>query len=506
MSTFQSRLDAAAGAATCQILNSAGESLVGWSAVSLAFAGTGVVPLALGSAALLASNYACNWDPNAPSTLPTTNNILPGTCMETQGCGLNIMRLGGASQYIPNVQKLVSVEETGTYPTGAVKYTTTYVDCDGLLQTDDEAGADLLPVTTELKPGFTCGGDPYPGDPPYVPDYPYADTGGSNCNINVKFLGMGVEADGTAAPVWQMEPGSTTKAGGGVIGGCNFEPVIYYQPTPPAGGSGGGGAGGDGGKPPTVVPLPPPGPDGQPPDWLDALKAGLAGAAGALAVDAIKELLETPIPGIVWEMPAPCDKDDKGNPLVWTGDIPTQDFNAAVLDRLDALSSQITQHLAWKTPICAPNPPALKGDFRTISFRSDEVSPYGNSRLRKRLRYRSSSGNDLDALIDHWKDFVWQAGAVVVGHVGGPWGSPQVWAASESEAKRVLYHASAEAGFDPDQVGEWKVGVSRGARLGVSGTMRVDTTGGYWWITARDGSNNRPIVGYPSNLQGRGVT
>jgi hypothetical protein len=28
----------------------------------------------------------------------------------------------------------------------------------------------------------------------------------------------------------------------------------------------------------------------------------------------------------------------------------------------------------------------------------------------------------------------------------------------------------------------------------VPGTMRVDTTGGYYWITARDGSNGRPLV------------
>jgi len=28
----------------------------------------------------------------------------------------------------------------------------------------------------------------------------------------------------------------------------------------------------------------------------------------------------------------------------------------------------------------------------------------------------------------------------------------------------------------------------------VSDTMRVDTRGGYYWITSRDGSNGKPIV------------
>ena len=195
-----------------------------------------------------------------------------------------------------------------------------------------------------------------------------------------------------------------------------------------------------------------------------------------------------------------CDVDEEGNQLVWTGDIPAQQFQTAVLDRLDALSNQVSTHLAWKTPICPPVPTQLEGDFRTISFRSDETSPYGKSRLRKRLRYRSVSGIGLGELVDYWKDFTFEAGPVVVGHVGGPWGSPQVWAASEDEAKRVLRHAAGEAGIDPDQVGEWRVGSSDSSRYGVSGTMRVDTTGGYFWITARDGASERPIVAKTPHL------
>ena len=101
---------------------------------------------------------------------------------------------------------------------------------------------------------------------------------------------------------------------------------------------------------------------------------------------------------------------------------------------------------------------------------------------------------DLAGVVDHWRDFEFAAGPITVGHVGSSLGSPQVWATSIDEGKRVIRHAGGEAGIDPDQVGEWRVGGSDNARYGVSGQMRVDTTGGYYWITARDGSDQRPYV------------
>ena len=137
----------------------------------------------------------------------------------------------------------------------------------------------------------------------------------------------------------------------------------------------------------------------------------------------------------------------------------------------------------------------LEGDFRTISFRSEEVSPGGKSCLRKRLRYRSVSGIGLDGLIDHWKDFSFSAGPVIVQHRGSTWGTVKCWASSIDEGKRVILHAAAEAGIDANQTGRWQISGSSSARLGMPGTMKVDITGGYYWITARDGSDNRPMVG-----------
>ena len=170
-----------------------------------------------------------------------------------------------------------------------------------------------------------------------------------------------------------------------------------------------------------------------------------------------------------------------------------------ILARIDALPQLLQAHKEYKQPICN-EAPCLEGDFRTISFISDEVSPYGDGRLRKRFRYRSKSSIGLGGLVDHWKDFVWESGDVCVIHKGLSWGTPQVWARSAGEGKRVIRHAAAEAGVNPDQDGEWIVSGSDNPRYGVSGTMRVNTKGGYYWITERLGSDARPLVAGPAPL------
>ena len=494
MSTFQERLDNAAGSATCQILQAAGSSLVGFGAWNLAAGGAGIVPIALGGAALLASNYACVWDPDASSTLPIgPSNIVPGSCLETEGCDL-LLRDKNGSQWGPaRVKKLIYIVDDGTYPNETPRVRYSYVNCDGETLVNYDS-ANRMPVSTEVEEGGVCVGDPSPPSEPTFPPYEYVEPGEGGCSLTVNVLGFGQNADGTVAPIYKIEPSaSETRAGGGIIGGCNFEPVVYYQPKPEGGGPGGGGPGGGGGEPPYTIPFVDGGPEDDP-EWLKLLKQALATAAGNLLADALANLFEQDVEGITYTMPAPCDVDEEGNSLEWTGEIPAQKYQPAVLDRLDAISNQLSQHLQWKTPICPPEPVQLEGDFRTISFISDETSPYGKSRLRKRLRYRSLSGIGLGELVDYWRDFTWQAGPVVVGHVGASWGTPKVWAASEDEGKRVLRHAAGDAGIDPDQEGQWQVRSSAGTRNGVSGTMRVNTKGGYWWITARDGADNRPIV------------
>lgn len=118
--------------------------------------------------------------------------------------------------------------------------------------------------------------------------------------------------------------------------------------------------------------------------------------------------------------------------------------------------------------------------------------------LRKLFRYRDQSGEPLEAHTEHWRGFVWEAGPVCVIHKGASWGTPQVWAASIAEGKRVIRHAGAIAGVDPDQVGEWIVTGSNHPRYGRSGRMRVKPLrGGFLSVTKRDGASGLPEVARP---------
>ena len=211
----------------------------------------------------------------------------------------------------------------------------------------------------------------------------------------------------------------------------------------------------------------------------------------------IYELLASPptFGADTYKLEGICEaEDDDGNQPVFSRPVLGGTFDIAALSRLDAMQDLLQAHLAYKTPTCAPERPKLEGDFRTIHFVSDEKTVDGGTRLRKRFRYRSTSGESLGPIVDHWRDFVWQAGPVCVQHAGSSWGTPQIWAASADEGKRVIRHAAGEAGIDPDQNGRWIVGGSNSSRLGMPGTMRVSTRSGVYRITARDGSDGPPMV------------
>jgi hypothetical protein len=115
--------------------------------------------------------------------------------------------------------------------------------------------------------------------------------------------------------------------------------------------------------------------------------------------------------------------------------------------------------------------------------------------LRKIFRYRDQSGASLESHTEHWRDFTWEAGPVCVIHKGASWGTPQVWASSIGEGKRVIRHAGSIAGIDPDQVGEWVITGSLNSRYGQSGSMRVrPLVGGFLSVTKRDGASALPDV------------
>ena len=492
-------LDRAASSATCQVLGAAGASLVGAGAVSLWAGGTGFVPITAGAMSLLAANYLC---PDMPlgGIDPPSNQI--------DGCGQ--MSPGGYGQL---QYKAPQGEWTSVGASNVFRYAERLdnITSFGRLNGKWSSSVDVYGAGTAQA--FQGAGEfatqaeadsvlyrivPIEGDCAYSPDNPlpppppdafetiqYTDNI-TNCTYNVTLQGFAQETPGGGInPVYIIESAPAVRADGGRMGGCNFAPTVY-MPTP--GGPGGGGGG-------VTIPVPPdaPGPGDGIPWWAGALAGAVGGALLNQLAEAVNDLLAPVLEEGEFTLIAPCDKDEAGNPLQRSWTFPAQREPARLLSHQIALMEIMQQHLDWKTPICDETT-IPEGDFRTISFRSEETSPFGKSRLRKRFRYRSVSGNDLGAVVDHWKDFSFEGGPYRVRWVGGSWGTVEVWAASEAEGKRVIQHAAAEAGFDPFENGRWSTRSSGSARLGVPCTVRVDTTGGYYWITARDGSDQRPIV------------
>ena len=180
----------------------------------------------------------------------------------------------------------------------------------------------------------------------------------------------------------------------------------------------------------------------------------------------------TPPPGVDPNPPLPTPPD--------YGD----DFDE-IGDKLDEI-----KECACREP--EPPKPCLDGDWVSTRWVSDSPSPGGTKPLRKLFRYRSKSTRDNDELQSYWSSFIWQAGSVCVIHKGAWWGTPQVWAASADEGKRVIRFAAGEAGIDPDQAGEWITRNASSSRVGMSGRMRLAEEQGEQWVTRREGASGLP--------------
>jgi hypothetical protein len=441
----------------------------------------------------MAANYLnCGgWDPNGPGAPPSgspTQLCYKGESNFTIRVLTNGVFIGGSTPEIAEITN-TAFDRTESCQTGGSRsfYKISWIDTGGA------AGS------TTLQYGGPCGGDVYtwtqvwegasgcekPGPAPgpiEIPPFSYTD-GDSGCSLTVNFEGFATTPGGGANPVFKIEPGAQVLSEDTVIGGCNFEPVIYM--------------GDPNGGPPFVGPWEPEwdDPDADPFPWgpvLDEIAEGIAGAATKKDLD---EKFDTPLPETEYRLNSVCEVDAAGNPIQEQVIVPVPSVAPfeALMARIDALIPLLQGQKDFKQPTCSNV--KLAGEFRTIGFISEDYSPNGRDYLRKRLRYRSQSGLGLDALIDHWKDFRFDAGPVIVRHRGASWGTVTVWASSSGEGKRVIRHAAGEAGLDADQVGRWEISGSSSSRLGMSGKMKVNTSGGYFWITARDGSDNRPLVG-----------
>jgi hypothetical protein len=474
--------DAIAGSATCQLF-AAGAGIAANIAVGSAITGNiwGVVGGGaglLGANALAAANgcFPVNPDPGPSSG---GNGIAEGQCMETETCDLMLIRRGGEGGQYVTVKKLISSVASGTYPNGAAKATTTWINCAGETESDDEAQEDLWPIVTQVMNGATCVGGPSgPPSNPLPDPVPVPDPDGGPCTFNTQLIDSYINAAGGMSILYE------TCATGPGCSGCSrfwYHGPGNTQPAPPEPIPG-----------PDGEPLPQPNPEGPGGDCPDPCPppepCRFEPCSPPEATITARNFLFT----------SACGENEDGTKAQATYNLQGASDLKGCFDALAAQNGQIMtmlqQHLLWKTPTCPEETPELEGEFRTISFRSDETSPYGKSRLRKRLRYRSRSGIGLGELVDYWKDFTFIGGPVRVRHVGSSWGTVEVWAITEDEGKRVILHAAGEAGIDPNQVGRWSTRRSDSSRLGVSLPMRVDKTGGYYWITARDGSDNRPIV------------
>jgi len=207
----------------------------------------------------------------------------------------------------------------------------------------------------------------------------------------------------------------------------------------------------------------------------------------------LSDLLEADIPGTEYQLQGVCETVEEGQdqPIAKFPVSPAKNFGA-IINRLDVIDNMLQQHLAWKTPTCGNARPKKEGTWISTNWRSDADSPNSNRPLRKQFRYRSRSTRSTDELQAYWGDFTWESGSSIVAHKGAWWGTPQVWASSPEEGKRVIRFAGGEAGLDPDQVGEWVVSSSNSPRYGMSRTMRLDQTPGERWVTRREGPSGFP--------------
>ena len=243
---------------------------------------------------------------------------------------------------------------------------------------------------------------------------------------------------------------------------------------------------------------------------IDEILAGQKGPGGEDLWDAIERIISIlgivmlalgtneeeaeKFPGTKYTLQGVCEPVDPGEPQPVKERTITPTYGLyATIARIDAVMLFLQDHLDYRHRTCSNVKPTLEGTWISTRWVSDGNSPDSDRPLRKLFRYRSKSTRTDDELREYWSQFTWQAGSVCVQHSGAWWGTPQVWAETEEEGRRVIRFAAAEAGIDPDQVGKWGIGSSSSARYGMSGSMRLDVGQGVLWVTRRDGPSGVPV-------------
>ena len=504
MSNFE-LLDRAAAATTCELLAAGGYSVAGMAAVGIVTGGVGYIPLGIGATMLLAKNYAC---PDMDLGGAVSNPGVEG-CSKVDGYGVLEIKSNGVwsplygpgGTYYQETITATQIVETKILPPEGVGKWGIYVRWKHLngeqeffsrtLDTEVEAQA----VKWRLDPTegeCIANSDDLPPLPPEMTQpISYTDET-TNCNFNLTLQGFAEPVPGgPVRPVYLMQQAGEERNEGGRMGGCNWPDTIFMPSD--------GGGGSDGPNGPVYLPVPdgptPPDGPGGVPWWAAPLLGGATNAALQLIGNGLKDALGPKLPEGSFTLTAPCDEDEQGQPLTQTWTYPEQKWEERSIAHQITMLEALQTHLNWKTPICPPEneKPPLEGQWVTTRWLSDEKMDHSGVRLRKLFRYRTKSTRNLGQLSAYWAAFTWKAGEVIVWHEGAWWGTPKVWAESEDEGRRVIRFAAAEAGLDPDQVGEWRISSSRAPRYGMSGTMRIHLKEGFPWVSSRE-SDSWPNV------------
>jgi len=495
--------DRAAGAAVCHTLGTLGDGLVTAGAWTIS-TGVGVVPglkkIGLGSLSYLAQGALCEPQEITPPSDPLQ---VDGCYKISGGYGWLQIREDTNQEFTdisdsnyPNADRATEIVNVEMVPSGGTffRVNCTYKTSDGETRvgyTEKNGSGAAARVTYRIRPTTGSCGSSTDGGPTAMPDgydEPYEWTDElTNCVFEIILQGfMRPTENDNALPVYTVQSKDLERAnGGGRIGGCDFSPHLVV-----------GGPSGPGQPPvqpiPVPNPLPPDSPDGEP-WWTPVIRGVIQGTTTAVVTRIFNEWFGTKYPVGTREIYAACDYKENGDPETFSVTFPEEKYQDRVLTALNAIVDFQQQILLWKTPTCSTsNKPDLFLHWRSITFESDDYTDTGNSRLVKRLRYRGSSPGDVVQLAEHWRDFEWDTGGVIVYHKGSPVGTPQVWASSVDEGQRVLRHAFGEAGVDPDQVGEWGVSSSDHPRYGVSRRVKLKVVDGCWMATARTGPSGWP--------------
>ena len=399
----------------------------------------------------------CAADPGTPSIPGGGGDIWNIGCREVDGCGDFRMRDINGTEYTI-AERIKSFSSAGRDPDGWPQFSVN--NCSGG-SSAVSGGAPGFIVAYYITPDedsecTDTGGPEGPGtetEPDKDPiGAPFTYTDPSGCDWTITANNSYIGQDGLPRIKYKAESDDPENCGG---------PYEWWQnPSGP------------------IVPIGPnPDPDGDGTDLapsLDQIRRELEEIKKKLNE---MECEEPELEGTTYTLKGVCEYDENCKPVERETSVNTSGGKASVAlaSRLDALEKLLQAHKNYGQPGCNCKP-CLEGEWRSIGFISDEASPASGDRVRKLFRYRSKSSTDLGGLIDHWKGFVWSAGPVIVSHKGGWWGTPQVWASSESEGKRVIQHAATEAGIDLSQVGEWVITTPRGTRTGVPGTCLLYTS------------------------------